>query len=275
MHTRAIGAMAVVAGLCAAIGGAQADDSSQYPNWRGQWYRTQPASWDATKPAGRGQEPPLTPEYQARWEVSLAEQRKGGQDYKPQVKCMPAGMPQMMVGYEPFEFLVTPEATFMRMVYMHEFRKVYTDGRTWPEKIQPSFAGYSIGKWVDENGDGKFDVLEIETRGFKGPRIVEPTGIPMHDDNQTVIKERMRLDPADGAAIHDTVTIVVNALTRPWTVTRKYQRQPKANWAEYVCHEHNTILILQKETYFIREDGFLMPSRRDQPPPDLRYFTQK
>jgi hypothetical protein len=185
---------------------------------------------------------------------------------------MPAGMPQMMIGYEPFEFLVTPEATFMRMVYMHEFRKVYTDGRKWPEKIQPSFAGTSIGKWVDVNGDGKLDVLEMETRGFKGPRIFEPTGIPLHDDNQTVIKERMYL--AGDGDLHDEITTVDNALTRPWTVTRKYKRQAKANWADYVCHEHNTILILQKETYFIREDGLLMPSRRDQPPPDLRKFQQ-
>jgi hypothetical protein len=74
--------------------------------------------------------------------------------------------------------------------------------------------------------------------------------------------------------VHDEITTIDNAFTHPWTVTRKYKRQPKAAWAEYVCAEHNTLLILQKETYFIREDGYLMPSRRDQPPPDLRKFTQ-
>jgi hypothetical protein len=58
-------------------------------------------------------------------------------------------------------------------------------------------------------------------------------------------------------------------------VTRKFKREPKPAWAEYVCHEHNTILILKNETYFIREDGILMPSGRDQAPPDLRHFTQK
>jgi len=36
---------------------------------------------------------------------------------------------------------------------------------------------------------------------------------------------------------------------------------------------HCEIVILQKETYFIREDGYLMPSRKDQPPPDMRKFT--
>ena len=274
MHFRSSGAMAVAAGLCAAIGGAQAFDDAQYPNWKGQWYRAHPVQWDATKPPGRGQQAPLTPEYRALHETSLAEQRRGGQEYKPQVRCMPSGMPQMMIGYEPMEFIVTPQVTYMWMVYMHEFRRIYTDGRAWPEKIQSSFAGYSIGKWLDQDGDGRYDVLEVETRGFRGPRIVDSTGIPLHADNQTVTKERIYLDPADDSMINDEITTIDNAFIRPWTVTRKYKRQPKAAWAEYFCHEHNTIVILKNETYFIREDGYLMPSRKDQPPPDLRNFTQ-
>src|SRR3954471_20513955 len=134
----AIRAMGAAVVLCAAVGGAQAQDTksddSKYPNWRGQWYRTSPTQWDASKPPGRGQQAPLTPEYQAIYEASLAQQRQGGQDYKPQVRCTPAGMPQMMVGYEPMEIVVTPAVTYMRMVYMHEFRHIYTDGRAWPAK---------------------------------------------------------------------------------------------------------------------------------------------
>jgi len=274
MFSRAVGIVALIVGLCAAIGGAQAYDDAKYPNWKGQWYRAQPVQWDATRPPGRGQQAPLTPEYQALHEASLAEQRRGGQEYKPQVRCVPAGMPQMMIGYEPIEIIVTPQATYMWMVYMHEFRRVYTDGRSWPQTIQPTFAGYSIGKWLDQDGDGRYDALEIETRGFRGPRIVESTGIPLHADNQTVTKERIHLDPADDNVLYDEITTIDNAFTRPWTVARKYKRQPRAAWAEYFCHEHNTIVILRNETYFIREDGLLMPSRKDQPPPDLRKFTQ-
>jgi hypothetical protein len=95
----------------------------------------------------------------------------------------------------------------------------------------------------------------------------------MHDDNQTVIKERIALDPADPNLINDEITTIDNALTRQWTVTRQFKSIANPAWAEYFCHEHNTIVILQKETYFIREDGYLMPSRKDQPPPDLRKFT--
>ena len=34
--------------------------------------------WDPTKPLGPAQQPPLTPEYQARYEASLADQAPGG-----------------------------------------------------------------------------------------------------------------------------------------------------------------------------------------------------
>src|SRR5262249_59843698 len=98
---------------------------------------------------GGGRGAPLRPEDGATHGRAGGEQGGGGQAYKPQVKCLPSGMPQMMIPYEPMEFIVTPQETYMWMVYMHESRRIYTDGRTWPERIEPTFAGYSIGKWID------------------------------------------------------------------------------------------------------------------------------
>jgi hypothetical protein len=254
---------------------AQAWDDAKYPNWRGEWYRTNPAQWDPTKPPARGQQAPLTPEYKAVYEARLAEQEGiGGQDYNPQVRCLPPGMPRAMIGYEPLEFIVTPDATYIWLVYMHEFRRIYTDGRGWPVRHQPTFLGYSIGKWVDSAGGGKYDLLEVETRGFHGPRLVENTGIPLHEDNQTIIKERMFLGKSNADLINDEITIIDHAFTRPWTVTRTYRRRPHPEAIEYVCHEHNTLVVLGGETYYIREDGYLMPGGKNQPPPDLRYFDQ-
>ena len=60
----------------------------------------------------------------------------------------------------------------------------------WPEEVEPSFAGYSIGRWIDEDGDGRFDVLEVETRYMKGPRSFDATGIPLHSDNKTVAQRQ-------------------------------------------------------------------------------------
>src|SRR5256885_13606443 len=96
--------MVTVFGLCAAFGLAQANDEAanpdNYPNWRGQWYRTKGVQWDAARPPGPGQQAPLIPEYQARYEVSPAEQQRGVQEHKAQVKCILARMPQLNVGYE-------------------------------------------------------------------------------------------------------------------------------------------------------------------------------
>jgi hypothetical protein len=184
-------------------------------------------------------------------------------------------MPRMMSGVSPFEFLFSPSITHM-LFERTEFspRRIYTDGRDWPAKLEPSFMGTSIGRWIDEDGDGRYDVLEVETRGFRGPRLVENTGIPLHVDNQTITKERIYLDKAKGDTLYDQVTIIDHAFTRPWTVTRAYSRDAKPVWTEFICHEHNTLIIIKGETYFIREDGYLMPSRRDQVAPDLRKFEE-
>jgi len=99
-----------------------------------------------------------------------------------------------------------------------------SDGRGFPTNQEPTFAGYSIGKWIDTDGDGKFDVLEVETRNFKGPRVYDSSGLPLHRDNQSVFKERIYLDKADPNLLHDEITVIDNALTRPWTVDKRFIR---------------------------------------------------
>jgi hypothetical protein len=187
---------------------------------------------------------------------------------------MPGGMPRMMVAYEPMEIIVTPDITYVTMTFDNEFRRIYTDGRDWPKDIEPSFAGYSIGKWIDRDGDGRYDLLEIETRAFKGPRIFDPSGIPLHEDNQTVVKERMFLDKSDPEWLRDEITTIDHALTRPWAVTRSYKRERNPTWIEEICAESNQYVSINNETYMIGLDGFLMPLAKNQPPPDLKYFKQ-
>ena len=103
------------------------------------------------------------------------------------------------------EIVITPGTTYM--MFAHSMpRRIVSDGRDWPKEIEPTFNGYSIGKWIDTNHDGRYDVLETETLGLKGPRTYEGTGMPFHKDNQTVIKERLFLDKAKSAyqvEVHD------------------------------------------------------------------------
>ena len=156
--------------------------------------------------------------------------------------------------------------------FMSELRHIYTDGRAWPEHIKPSFSGYSIGRWIDVDGDGRYDTLEVETRSIQGPRTFDGT-VPMHEDNQTIVKERLYLDKANPDLMLNDVTTMDHALTRPWTVTRSYRRERHPTWFEYYCAENNEHVFIGKDNYLLSADGNLMPARKDQPPPDLRYFS--
>jgi hypothetical protein len=84
----------------------------------------------------------------------------------------------------------------------------------------------------------------------------------------------MFLDKADPDVLRDEITTIDHALTRPWTITRSYRRQRNPVWVEHICVESNQYVFIGKETYFVGGDGHLMPTKKDQVPPDLRYFNQ-
>jgi hypothetical protein len=275
-----IAAAALAAALSLSIADARAWDDLKYPDLAGQWVRVGPAGFNGTrfdpsKPPGRGQEAPLKAEYQAIFEANLADQAAGGQGTTPTYACLSPGMPRATNGYNQIEFVVTPATTYVLVQHINDDRRIFTDGRDWPAKAEPTFMGYSIGKWVDTKGEGRFDTLEVETRNFKGPRTFDSSGIPLHPDGRTIVKERFYLDQADPNVFHDQVTVIDNALTRPWTVLKTYRRDPgntRPYWIEMTCAENNPHVIIGKEGYMLSADGYLMPAKKGQEPPDLRYF---
>jgi hypothetical protein len=278
--TGAVGVALAVA-LTMTVGGVAAADDAKYPNWKGQWTRVivpgigGQGAFDQTKPWGPGQQAPLTAEYRKVLEESMADQAQGGLGNYPNAKCYPSGMPRMMT-FGRQEYVITPETTYILLSGDDQPRRIFTDGRPWPADIEPSYAGYSIGRWITD-GDGVYDVLEVETRGpFKGPRAYDASGLPLHFDNQSIFKERFHLDKADPNTLHDVVTVIDHALTRPWTVDKRYRRNPnpRPNWPETYCVEGNVNVVIGKENYFLSADGYLMPAKKNQAPPDLRYFKQ-
>jgi len=264
--------------LCWSFAGARAFDDDKYPDLSGQWLRTDTGTprYDPSKPPGRGQQAPLTPEYQAILEASLADQANGGQgNWMSGARCLPPGMPATMNGYNSMEIVVLPEVTYIMVEHdLPIHRRIFTDGRDWPREIEPSFQGYSIGQWLDTGGSGHYDVLEVETRGFKGPRSLDNSGLPLHADNQTVIKERIYFDRIDPGLLHDQLTMTDDALTRPWSALKSYRRSAEKYpvWREENCPEITLLTKIGNEIYFKGADGKLLPTRKDQPPPDLRYF---
>jgi hypothetical protein len=272
-----IGAITFAAVVLSTVAGAQAFDESRYPDLKGQWRRFEvgPVKYDPSKPRLE-QNAPLTPEYQAIFEANLKDQEAGGQGIDPTYTCLAPGMPRQMNAYEPMEIVITPDTSYILMEHIHDNRRIYTDGRDWSGAIEPSFAGYSIGQWVDARGEGRYDTLMVETRALKGPRTFDSSGIPFHKDNQTLIKERIYREKSDPNLLYDEMTVIDHALTRPWTVTKKYKRAQveRPIWRETVCAENNNHVEIAKEGYMLSADGLLMPTKKGQPPPDLRYFKQ-
>ena len=280
LYRGSIGLLGLMSAVLLAVTSAHAFDESKYPQWKGQWVRvavtglTGQPSYDPTKSEGLAQDAPLTPEYQAILKASIADQAAGGPGNDPTYTCLAPGMPRIMTVYDPMEIIITPKTTHMLMGHIHDSRRIFTDGRDWPAEVDPTFAGYSIGRWVDSKQDGHFDQLLVETREFKGPRVLDSTGLPLDDDNETIIRERIFQDAADADVIRDEITTIDHALTRPWTVTKSYRRVPVAHptWHEFVCAEGNQHVKIGREAYFLNADGFLMPVKKDQPPPDFKYF---
>jgi hypothetical protein len=276
-------AAALAAALMVTMSGVRAADHGKYPDWKGAWTRfVAPAvggqpSHDQTKPWGFGQQAPLIAEYEKVLRDSMADQANGGLGNSGTGRCLPGGMPRMMIAFQPLEFIVTPDTTYILINSNDHFRRIFTDGRNWPSQIEPTYSGYSVGRWIDENGGGRYDVLQVETRGpFKGPRAYDASGLPLHFDNQSVFIERIHLDKADPNILHDEITVMDHALTRPWTVDKKYlrDRSPRVDWIEFYCTEGNNQIVIGQENYFLSADGFLMPAKKDQAPPNLKYFKQ-
>ena len=255
-------------------------DEAKYPDWKGQWRRAEPGPprYDTGRPPAE-QQAPLTEKYRLMHAGSLADQAAGGQGNDPTYTCIAPGMPRIMNVYDPMEIVITPDTTHILIQHVHDSRRIFTDGRDWPDQpdnLEPTFSGYSIGRWIDTDGDGRYDLLEIETRLLRGPRVFDETGLPLHEDNQTIVNERIYADKSNPDTIVNEIVTIDNALTRPWSATKRYRRVADHNavWAESVCAEGNVHVEIGGQNYFLSADGYLMPARKDQPPPALKYFNR-
>ncbi|HEY2230109.1 MAG TPA: hypothetical protein VGI22_20695 [Xanthobacteraceae bacterium] len=280
-HRRTVEMLALAAALGMTAAGAAGAQEKKFPDWKGQWAAAFPRlpgqqlRFDPNKPFAKGQEAPLTEEYQEIYRDNLAEVAKGNQGlFLYHASCFPAGMPTMMSA-GTFEYIITPETTYI--LSDNDMRRIFTDGRPWPSEGQPTYQGVSMGKWIDDRGDGAYDVLEVETRGpFKGPRTYDASGLPLHFDNESTFRERIHLDKSDPKIMHDEITVFDHALTRPWTADKTYRRstQKYPIWDRITCLEGTSYVTIGKEYYMVTADGFLMPTTKGQTPPDPKYFQK-
>jgi hypothetical protein len=103
-HKKTIATVATAAALYLSGGlAAPAFEDSQYPNLKGMWNRVVGPNetggvipFDPSKPPGRAQQPPLTPEYQQIFEANLKELEAGVPPTWPGPSCLPPGLPAQM-----------------------------------------------------------------------------------------------------------------------------------------------------------------------------------
>ena len=121
------------------------------------------------------------------------------------------------------------------------------------------------------------DLGQFERRGIlamavnNAAAVVRPHLWTMVDDPGNFCDGIWR-DPANAEMIHNEVTTFDHALSRPWTVHKTYVLQKKPIWIENICSVGNQHVQIGKEGYFLSADGLLMPQKKGQPAPDLRYF---
>lgn len=143
--------------------------------------------------------------------------------------CNFAGVPQMNAVPYPYKIIQKPDMVVILYEALATFRQIFTDGRALPKDPNPTWLGYSTGRW-----DG--DTLVVETAGFNDRSWLDSGGHPHSDQLHTIEYFHRR----DLGHIDFRVTIDdPKAYTKPWTASYEIRLVPDTELMEYVCAENN------------------------------------
>lgn len=173
---------------------------------------------------GLGGPPPYQP-----WAADLQRKRKEefGKD-NPDARCLPIGVLQAMAHPLPKKIVQTPGLLVILHERNMEFRQIFTDGRPLPGDQQPSWNGYSSGKWEG-------NTLVVQTAGFRDGLWADFNGSPLTD--RARLTERFRR-PVYGRLEVEVTVDDPGAYTRPWTLSLNQHLALDADLIEYACLEN-------------------------------------
>ncbi len=143
--------------------------------------------------------------------------------------CLPSIIPEKIAVTSPWKIVETPGLTLILYESRTIFRQIFTDGRALPKDPNPTWQGYSVGKWEG-------DTFVVETTGFNGKGWLDTNGHPVTDALH-VIERYRRKDFG-----HMDVEITIDdpkAYTKPWTIHENPELQPDTELIEYICEENN------------------------------------
>jgi len=166
----------------------------------------------------------MTPEAEA-----IFERRRQGKELSPTERCLPAGVPRATLLSEVHKIVQAPGL----IIVMHELdggmsRQIYTDGRPLPTDPNPSWLGFSVGRW-----DG--DTLVVESIGFNDKTWLDGRGHP-HSEAMRLTEKYRRRDVG-----HLDVEITVDdskSYDKPFTIKVTHLLQADTDILEYVCNEN-------------------------------------
>lgn len=165
----------------------------------------------------------------ARAEQQRREEREHGDD--PLARCLPHGVPRINTnGLFPFKIVQTPGLVVILYEQLNLFRQVFLDGRTLAGDLNPTWLGYSTGRWEG-------DTLVVDTRGFNDKTWLDTrAGRPATDALHVV--ERFRRPTYGELEIVATIDDP-KAYAKPWTTTTQHNKlQTDTDILEFVCAEN-------------------------------------
>ncbi len=165
------------------------------------------------------------------WASALTDERKTGAHAaeEPQANCLPPGLPRINFTPYPFKIIETPDEVLILYESYELTRQIFLDGRELIKDTNPSWMGYSVGKW-----DG--DTLVIDTTGFNGKTWLDAFGHPTTE----ALHVTERLHRKDAGHMEMRITIDdPKAYAKPWTVTQVMELLPGAEVLEFACDENN------------------------------------
>jgi hypothetical protein len=147
----------------------------------------------------------------------------------PEGFCLPPGVPRANGVPFPIKIIQTPALVVMLFETRTTFRQVFLDNHAVAKDPQPTWMGYSTGRWEG-------DTLVVQSVGFNDRTWLDDAGHP-HSDAMRVTE---RLRRPDFGHLFSEITIEDPKLyAKPWTVTQEFRLAADDELLEYVCNENN------------------------------------
>ena len=102
---------------------------------------------------------------------------------EPDAHCLPQGVPKINSAPVPFRIVQTDKLVVLVYEAFNLWRQVFLDQREWIDDLNPSWMGFSKGRWEG-------DELVVETRGLNGKQWLDHGGLPASD--KLTVVERFR-----------------------------------------------------------------------------------